>query len=241
MAPTRLRGASTASLYEFDVTLDRVFSDLSLAPLSAEDERKLRDKLGRIIGRGLAHLELSKKHNPEGALQSKDIVQALKAIARNFQAAEQKLRGLETGFRHSHEIEVARRARETLAQNPELKISASDFLNDFCNRLNTVSHACLVAAADLKRVKGKAGQKPIDWYDDFTRVLICISGRNNIRTTIGTDRTTGKPRGRFLELGAAFERLLYPTMRSPSVGALAKRLSQSCRRIREGKNRASAE
>ena len=98
--------------------------------------------------------------------------------------------------------------------------------------MNAVTQACLVAASDLKSMKAKAGRKSIDWYDDFTRILIFIAELNNISTTIVTDRVTGKPKGPFLELGAAFERLLYPPMRSPSRGALAKRLSRSLRRVK---------
>ena len=106
--------------------------------------------------------------------------------------------------------------------------------------MNAVSQACLVAATDLKSMKGKAGQKPIDWYDDFTCVLAFIAERNNIRPTIVTDRTTGKPKGRFLDLAGVFERLLYPAMRSPSLGARAKRLSRSLRRIKKGQNRSGS-
>jgi hypothetical protein len=229
-----------ASLYEIETNFENVVSGLALAPMSSDEEARIREKLAEVIGRGLARIELSKKLNPGSKLQTKSIVGTLKTIARAFEAAEPTLRGLETGIRHSYQIEAAIRIKEVLDQNPELKNNADEFLIDFCNRMNTVSEACLVAASDLKSMKAKAGQKPIDWYDDFTRVLAFIAGRNNIRTTIETDRVADKPKGRFLELAAAFERLLYPAMRSPTRGALAKRLSRSLTRIKEGQNRSAS-
>jgi hypothetical protein len=220
------------SLYEKEFNVGQVVSGLALAPLSAKDEALVRRKLAGVIGRGLAQIELSKKLNPGGRLQTRAIATTLKAIGTDFQKAGQILRGLHTGFHEGHQVEAATRIREALEKNRELKTSADEFLQDFCDRMNAVSQACLVAAADLKSIKSKAGQKPIDWYDDFTRVLVLIAERNGIRTTVVTDRVTGKPGGRFLELGAAFERLLYPRMRSPSRAALAKRLQRSLRRVK---------
>ena len=227
MARVGRTGSSVASLYEIEANFEQVVSDLALAPMSSDKEARIRNKLAEVIGRGLARVELSKKQNPDSKLQTKSIVRTLKAIGSAFEAAEPTLRGLETGIRRAYQIEAAARIREVLTKNPELRKSADAFLSDFCNRMNTVSEACLVAASDLKSMKAKAGQKPIDWYDNFTRVLVLIAMRNNIRTTVVIDRVTGKPRGRFFELAAAFERLLYPAMRSPSRVALAKRLSRS--------------
>jgi hypothetical protein len=232
VAVTGRKGFSLASLYEVDINFEKVVSDLALAPMSSEDEAKVRGKLAQVIGRGLERIEFSKKLSPRGKLQTKTVVAALKTIARTFAAAEPILRGLETGIRNSHQIEVAIRIKEALAQNSELKNSADDFLSDFCNRMNTVSQACQVAASDLKSVKARSGQKPIDWYNDFARILIFIAERNDIRATVVIDRLTGKAKGRFLELAAGFERLLYPAMRSPSRAALASRLSRSLRRIK---------
>lgn len=237
MARVNRSGSSAGSLYEKDVNFSRVVSDLGLAALSAKDEALVRGKLATVIGRGLAQIELSTKLNPDSRLQIRALTATLKAIATHFQSAEPILRGLQTGIHDGHQVETATRIRDVLKTNPELKTSADEFLQDFCDRLHAVSQACLVGATDLKSMKGKAGQKPIDWYDDFTRVLALIAERNNIRPTIVTDRITGKPKGRFLELAGAFERLLYPEMRSPSLGACAKRLSRSLRRIKEGQNR----
>jgi hypothetical protein len=239
VAPGRA-GSSIASLYEMETNFEQVISDLTLASMTSDDEARIRGELAEVIGRGLDWIQLSKKLNPSGKLQTKSIVTSLKAVARALQEIDPTLRGLETGFRQIHEIEVATRIREVLRKNPELTTKADEFLSDFCGRANTISQACLVAAKHVQSTKHKRGNKPIDWYDDFTRVLVFIAGRNNIRTTIVTDRVTGKPKGRFFELAAAFEKLLYPAMRSPTRGALAKRVSRSLTRIKEGQNRSPA-
>lgn len=226
------KGFSLGSLYEVETDLKKVVSDLKLDAMSSDDEAKIRGKLAEIIGRGLDAMELSKKLNPGGKLQTKLIVNNLKAVAGSLREAETILRGLETGFRRSHEIDVAIRIREALRKNPKLKKNADQFLGDFCDRSKTISQACLAAAELVKSTKRKGGRKPIDWYDDFTRLLVFIAKRNNIRPTIVVDRVTRKARGRFLELAAGFERLLYPAMRSPSRAALASRLSRSLRRIK---------
>jgi hypothetical protein len=158
----------------------------------------------------------------------------LRAIARDLQLHEAALRGRQSGFRQSYEIEVANRIREVLSKNPEIKTDADEFLSDSCDRISTISHACLIAARDLELNKGEAGKKAIDWFDDLTRVLVNIAEKNGIRPSIENDRRTGKPRGRFFELAAGFEFLLYPQMRSPSPTALAKRLSRSLARLKHG-------
>ena len=102
------------------------------------------------------------------------------------------MRGRQTGFRQSDEIEVAHRIREVLSKNPEIKIDADEFLRNSCDRSGTISDACLIAARDLDLNKGEAGKKTTDWFDDFTRVLINLAVKNDIRPTIENDRRTGK-------------------------------------------------
>jgi hypothetical protein len=229
-----------ASLYESETSLSRLVSDLGLQPLSLGDEAALRSELGAVIGRGLDRIAVTKKLSPAAKLQTKDIAGTLRAIARDLQANEAALRGRQTGLRQSHEIEVANRIREVLSKNPEIKIDADEFLDDSCDRISTISHACLIAARDLELNKADAGKKAIDWFDDFTRVLVNIAEKNGTRPSIENDRDTGKPKGRFFELAAGFERLLHPEMRSPSPSALAKRLSRSLARIKHGQNRSSS-
>jgi hypothetical protein len=231
MGAPHQKGAHLATPYETETNLEKVLSDLALAPISSEERRNIRSELGEIIGRALAHMEQSKKHNPKGRIQKRDVIGSLKAIADAFQTAEPLLRGLETGFRDSHQIAVTIQVRDALGTISEIK-NADRYLRDFCDRMDTVLQACVIATAYLRSTKGNAGRKAVDWYDEFARLVASIARKNKIRTAIAIDRITHKPKGQFLDLAAAFEQLLYPTMRSPSRVALAKRLTRSLGRIK---------
>jgi hypothetical protein len=108
------------SLYEKEVNFGQVILGLALAPLSAKDEALVRGKLAEVIGRGLSEIELSKKLNPGGRLQTDTIAATLKAIVTDFRKAEPILRGLQTGFHAGHQIEAAARIREALEKNRDL-------------------------------------------------------------------------------------------------------------------------
>jgi hypothetical protein len=228
-------GSSVCSLYELEITFDQVLVNLGFASMATDEKERIRGKLRIVMGRGLNDISGSRKLNSEGKLQSEDITASLKSIAHHLQAASRPLRGRESGLQQANYIVVANKAREILAMNPEIGESADAYLSDFCNRLDTVSHACLVAATALKSTKGKKGRKTLDWFDDFTAVLVSVAERHGIRPTITTHRSTGVAQGRFLHLAEGFERLLWPDMRSPTRGALAKRLSRALARLRKGR------
>ena len=221
-------GSGTCSLYEVETTLEQVFVDLRLADMAPDEKEGIRLELGVIHCRGSNEFAASPKLNPNNRLQVNDIVATLEAISSHLRAVDPPLRGCEFGIRDIHDIEVAKKVTEFLAMNPEIGPEIADeFLSDFCDRLNTVSHACFVAATDLKSIKGKGGRRELAWFDDFTRLLMSIAERNGISTT--------KVQGRFLDLASGFEQLFHPTMgmRSPSRAALAKRLSRAVKDFRQ--------
>jgi phosphohistidine phosphatase SixA len=228
-------GSGVCSLYELEITFDQVLTNLGLASMPTDERERIRGELGIVMDRGLGEISGSRKLNPEGRLQSQDIAASLRSIAHHLQAASRPLRGRQTGLQQASHILVANRARELLAMNPEIGDSADAYLSDFCNQLDTVSHACTVAATVLKSNKSKGGRKPLNWFDDFTAVLVSIAKQNGIRPTIATDRSTGVAQGRFLDLAKGFERLLWLEMRSPSRAALAKRLSRALAELRKGR------
>jgi len=227
MARLSHKGVSIASLYELDTNLEKVVSDLGLAKMSTSEMEEIRCKLQIVMGRGYGKLEMSQKLNPDNKRQTKNITATLAVIARHLQEAEQNLRGAETGDQQAHHTEVSLKVIEMLTANPEIRIGAHEYLSDFCARLSTVAHACLVAAKDLGSTKGKAGRKAIGWYNDFTLLLASIAKQNGIRPTVTIDRETGEAQGRFLDITTGFEQLLLQSMRSPSKTARAKRLSRS--------------
>ncbi len=234
MARLSRTGSSGGSLYELDTNLEQVVSDVGLASMTADEKQGIRGKLEQVMGRGYDELEMSQKLNPDNRLQIKNITATLKKMSRHLQEAEQNLRGCETGFRQAHHIEISLKVREMLAANPRIGSEANEFLSDFCSQLSQVAHACLVAATALISTKGKAGRRALNWYTDFTRVLVSIAKQNGIRPTVTIDRDTGEAQGRFLAIATGFERLLLPSMRSPSNTARAKRLSRALAELSKG-------
>jgi hypothetical protein len=224
MAQLQRSGSGIASLYEHDTTLAQVFLDIGLKPLSPREETALRLRLGSIIARAYAKLEVTQKINPNGRLTTRQMTQRLRAIERDPAAHQSVLRGTDTGFHESFEIEIALRIREHFKSS------------DSCDRLRNLAQASLAAAKELERTKGRSGRKSIDWFDAYTQILVDVADMNGIRATIVNDRSTGVPIGRFFDIASAMEMLLEPRMRAPSPGALGKRLSRSLARLSHRQN-----
>jgi hypothetical protein len=142
------------------------------------------------------------------------------------------------GFARGHDLAVSGQVVQVLASDPKIGSieAAHSYLSDFCERADTITSACRAAANTLQSKKGKAGKGRYDWYDEFTAVLVEICKQNKIEPTVGIDSISGKPVGGLPVLASAFERLLLPSMRSPTPSAMVKRLQRSLERI--GHNRA---
>jgi hypothetical protein len=230
--------AGSVDPHECETTLADVMTGLGLAPLSSREEEMIRNELGVIIGRGLRIFEESAKQNPH-ALTVGDVQATLTriallldgAVARpldadQFAAIDKVMKGAESGYRESHDIEVALRIRSTLAQ--EIGPSnARDQMIAFHKWPRTIAEACRRAARELDLIKGVPGRQSREWYRDFKRVLTFVAGQNGITTKVVINRRTHEARGRFIELAEQFERLLPRHMRSQSREAIAKMLERS--------------
>jgi hypothetical protein len=226
--------AGKAKIGGFETTLAQVIADLRLAPLSDDDEKKIRTELEFIIGRGFDELAGSPKY---GGLQVSDVQRTLKRTAAKLDkietldaigvsAIEHLLRGTDTGLQTSHDSAVAGKLIGLLARELGNYGKAYDLVIGFRKHPNIIADACRRAAKELSLITGKVSRPRIDWYRDFRRVLVFIAEKNGIRTTISVDPRTHKAQGSFLDLAVAFERLLLPHMRSPSSEACAKRLKK---------------
>jgi hypothetical protein len=78
MARLKPSGATFSTLYEYEVTLDRVVSELGLPPLTAEQEQLVRDKLGAAIGEWIQD---GGYLSPDAKLDTRDIANKLRMIA----------------------------------------------------------------------------------------------------------------------------------------------------------------
>jgi hypothetical protein len=225
---------------ECETTLANVITELCLVPLSASDEQMIRNELAAIIGYGLKASEESPKLNPDGKLTVRDLQTTLTKIAdgldviastarldaNELSAIDRVMRGTETGFHESHDIQVALKIRSTLAAEIGLT-KAQDRMADFHKWPRTIAEACRRAAVDLDLIRGTPGRQSRDWYRDFKRVLVSIARKNGIKPKVIINRRTHEAQGRFIDLAEKFERLLPRDMRSPSREAIAKRLERS--------------
>lgn len=219
-------GSAFAALYDLEISLASAVAEIGLRPLSEKEIEILRDALGQAIGLFLKNA---------GAQSSVDVSRTLTEIAQGCEVTSQTLNALTApGLHHLQDLEVTHRLSETVAQDPAYRSldAAQAFLEDFAVRASAVAHAARVSLMSLKKTKQKAGRDTLDWHDDFTGAVVRLCTWNEVKLSIFTDRETGEPGGRFLAVATGLEQLLYPEMRSPSLGALAQRLKRSLRRLK---------
>jgi hypothetical protein len=150
---------------EATTTLSEVIANLRLT-LSNEDERKVRDELGLVIGRGSQIFSDTKKRNPDGLKVAEVratlawIAEELKAMAKGtslsrkrLEAIEKVLHGAQTGFRDRRDTEVAVRVIGALGREIG-RDRARERVIEFQKWPRTVAKACRRAATELDEIKG---------------------------------------------------------------------------------------
>ena len=143
------------------------------------------------------------------------------------------------------EISAASEIANHLALDPAVGSlsKARDIMSMFQREAARMAHVCTIAHAALPDQPGERGRRPIDWYDDFTALLLAIAERGGVTPTLRKDRTTGLRSGWLLDAARALEAFLdwkidgernspY-VMRSPSLEACGQRLDRSLKRLRE--------
>jgi hypothetical protein len=147
------------------------------------------------------------------------------------------LGGFETGLHPGLEIAVASRIARYLAVVPGVSslAEAQELISSFRHEATRIAHVCMVARADLPDRSEKSGRQALDWYDDFTALLLELANQAADAWT----RWKGRDRvriGWLIEAARALESsFLYREMRSPSSEACGKRLQRSRRRLRLAK------
>jgi hypothetical protein len=215
--------AGTVDPRECETTLAEVITELRLPPLSAKDERKIRDELGAVIGRGIEIFEQSAKQNPDGKLTVRDLQETLTKVADGLDAMsagrsgadqiaviDKVMKGAETGFRENHDTEVALKIRSTLAREVAAG-NAEARMAEFRKWPRTIAEACRRAARDLDLIEVAPGRQSRDWYDDFKRVLTFIAKKNGIPPKVVINRR-GRTRTRTLDPLIKSQMLRYSRM-----------------------------
>jgi hypothetical protein len=190
------------------------------------DAKKFYSRLGRIIGQWSA--EQDRPH-------ISPLAKTLMAMGRELDGMSRILSGHETGLRERHDIEVVSQLATILALDPEVgsRQQADKLIASVRVDAAKLAHACLIAAHDLKQQVGKDGRPRLDWYDDFTALLLEIAERSGVEPQLGRDRIAGGWYGWLLDAAQELEAFLDPHMRSPSAEACGKRLERSKTRLKQ--------
>jgi hypothetical protein len=237
------KGAATSTPFGSKDELQRVLVDLGVGEsfdVAAID--RVYSRLGQIIG------SCDQERN---RLEVATVAKALSTAANHLSEISKIFSGLETGLRDMVEISVASEIADLLALDPTVGSlsKAHQILSAFQQEAARMAHVCTIAHAALPDQPGERGRRPIDWYDDFTALLLEIAERGGITPTLRKDRTTGLRSGWLLDAARALEafldwkigdeRLSSHVMRSPSLEACGKRLERSLKRLRKDKRQNS--
>jgi hypothetical protein len=219
-------GASVASPYLDEGNLRRVLSDLRIGhAFDATAVHEIYLRLGEIIGRWMSEQQ---------RLEVSPVARALLSMAKNLGEVSVLLGGLETGIHSDLEITVASRTAEYLAMDPTVGSleKARELVSAFQQDAARMAHVCMVARAALPDRPGELGRRALDWYDDFTALLLDVADTADVKPALRKDRISGARSGWLFEAAQALESFLYPEMRSPSPEACGKRLERSLKRLR---------
>ena len=167
MPRLRVSGSSIVSPVRDEGELKRVVSDLGV-DLSPAAVHELHVKLAVIIGQWMAEQQRLEVSSVSGALLS---------TARNLNEAAVTLGGFETGLHSGLEIAVATRIARYLAVVPGVSslAEAQELISSFRHEATRIAHVCMVARADLPDRSER--RQALDWYDDFTALLLELANQ----------------------------------------------------------------
>jgi len=226
MARLAARGTTNATPYRPQSDLAGRLADLHVSDAFDEDGlTEVYSRFGQIVGRWMAE---------EGRLDSKEIAEALISMSKQLDKIGAVLKGHETGLRDAADSEIVSQLAEHMALDPTVGSipAAKKLITSFVRQCERIAHSGLVAGVDLKSQAGRPGRSPLQWYDDFTALLLEIAQKAGVRPTSGKDRISEKWGGWLFDAAAMLETFLAPEMRSPTNEARGRRLDRSRRRLR---------
>jgi len=226
MAKISIGGSSVSSLHKDEDEFKRVLSRLCSAKTLEENAvTSFHSRLERIVDQWLSD---------QGRADVSPVARALSSIHKNLQEVVTALTGHDTGLRTSNEIEVVTQLKIRLARDPNVGSidRAWELLTAFRREAHKVAHASHVTAAELCSQHGEKGRPRLDWYDDFTAVLLEVADNAGVKPDLYKDRDSSLRGGWLLEAAVALEAFLYPDMRSETAEACGKRLERSQKRLK---------
>ena len=220
-----IRGASLAAPAHSKGKLRDVLGKLGvIAAFSDADVDQLYMAIAQVFGAWLAEQE---------AMQVTPVASALRNVGKSLMETSKLFQGRETGLRNQVELGVTSLAAEFLALDPTVGglEKAQLQISTFQKEAVRISHACLIAYADLTRKLPNDGRAPSLWYDEFTALLLGVAQKAGIEPNLNKDRTSQERGGWLFDAAQALEPFLDPWMRSPSPEACGKRLERSRKRL----------
>lgn len=230
----RPRGATGASAYLNEAASEPVAADFrnriyGLCPGHSFNDKTLNQlysDFGVVIGKWLSEW---------GQPELLPIARRLASTARFLEQLAHGLAGFQTGMRQSEDIEFALLARQALALNPLVGdlSRADEKLTSFQQQCSEMAQVFWVAFRSLKEERGKSGRPKLNWYNDFTALLLRLAKLANIEPNLNKDRDTHVRGGWLFDAAQTLEYFLYPPMRSETPEACGKRLERSLGRLRQ--------
>jgi hypothetical protein len=220
-----VRGSSIATPCRSQAELGTCLADLRVADtFDAMSIERIYDEIGAIVGMWMAE---------KGRLQSTVLVKQMVSISTQLQGIAGTLSGHETGMQSAQDIEVVSQLAEWLALDPNVGSieKAKELLASFVQQASRIAHACRVAGVDLDSRSATSGRSRLDWYDEFTALLLHIALKAGVRPSWQKDRVTGEWSGWLFEAARTLETFLPEEMRSPTSEACGKRLERSQKRL----------
>jgi hypothetical protein len=228
MARLPTSGSTVASPLRNEAEFKRVLSNLGVNGVNDETVvQELYLRLGAIIGRWLSEL---------GRLNVSPVAKALLSMGKNLDEIAKILSGHETGMHSSFDIEIVSQLTKYLALDPTIgsRERAQEAISSFHREARRFAHTCQVASVDLATQTGQPGRPPLDWYDDFTVLLLEIADIGGVKPSLRKDRIRRTRSGWLFDAAQALETFLWPQMRSQNPEACGKRLERSSRRLKQG-------
>ena len=232
------RGAAVSAPFGSKDQLQRALVDLGVGEaFDAAAIDRMYWRLGQIIG---------SCHQERNRLEVATVAKELQLMATRLNEISKILIGTETGIHDIVEISVTSEIANFLALDPSVGSlgKAHDIMSGFRQEAARMAHVCTIARAALPDQPGERGRRPIDWYDDYTALLLEIADGGGVTPTLSKDRKTGICSGWLLDAARALEvfldweldgkRVSPYLMRSPSLEACGKRLERSLKRLRNG-------
>jgi hypothetical protein len=229
MARLLARGSTVASPAADRNTFKNILA--GLCPGYAFDDRTtdgFYDQIAQVIGRWSSE---------QGRLEATPVAKALKILGKSLADGCRTLEGHESGLRTTLEVEIVSVLSEYLANDSTVGSieNAHTLISSFRESASRIAAASTAAALDLEQQKGRAGRDRLDWYDDFTALLLQIAELAGIQPRFGKDWIEDAHIGWLFDAAQALELTLLKDMRSASTEACGKRLERSRKRLKRGR------